>query len=273
MFVDILINAFWHAVIFIGLVYIVGYVISIINRLFYKCFNNSKLAIYGTGLIGTPIHELSHLLMCLVFGHKVDEVKFFQINDEDGVLGYVNHSWNPKNIYQQIGNYFIGIAPILVGTLIVFFGIKAFLPNTYNQINGYFDAIKNLGVNVNIFDYVFDFFCGMFLAMFTDISIGWKWWVFMLFILCIAIHMNLSTADIKNSIISIPLLLAIIVIVNLVIGFIFGGLYNKFLILMNTVGGLLISVLMLSLVLSIICLALALAIKITVSIIRRIFNL
>ena len=261
MLVEILLNALWHAVTFIGLVYLVGFIISLINRFFYKVTGYSKLAIYGTGFIGTPIHEASHLVMCLVFFHKVNEVKFFQINDEDGVLGYVNHSWNPKNIYQQIGNYFIGVAPIVVGTLVIFLGMKWFLPATYNDINGYFQAIQVLGSKVTIFDYVFDMFGGMLSAMFMEMSIGWQWWVFMVLSICIALHMSLSGADLKGSLVAIPLLLIIILAVNLVIGFIFGGVYNSFLIMMNSAGGFLICILMLSLVLSAICLALAVTFK------------
>lgn len=272
MFGDILLNALWHVITFIGLVYLVGYVISLINSLFYKVTGYSKFAIYATGFIGTPVHELSHLAMCLVFLHKINEVKFFQINDKDGVLGYVNHSWNPKNIYQQIGNYFIGIAPIVVGTLIIFLSIKEFLPATYKEISSYFEAIQILGTKLSIFDYVFDMFGGMFVAMFADISIGLIWWVFIFCSICISLHMNLSMQDIKGSLIAIPLLIGLILGVNIFIGLIFGGFYKKFLVFMNSVGGFLISVLILSLVLSAICLAIALIIKGVILVIKKILN-
>ena len=272
MIVDILLNALWHAVTFIGLVYFVGFIISLINRFFYKVTNYSKLSIYGTGFIGTPIHEASHLVMCLVFFHKVNEVKFFQINDADGVLGYVNHSWNPKNIYQQIGNYFIGVAPIVVGTLVIFFGMKYLLPNTFEQINSYFSSIQALGANVNMLECIPEMFTGMISAMFSEVSIGWQWWVFMVASICIALHMSLSGADIRGSLVAIPILLFIILAVNLVLGFLTGAFYNVFLGLMNTAGSFIISVLMLSLVLSALCLALALLMKGVVLIFKKIFR-
>ncbi len=272
MIVDILLNALWHGITFIGLVYLVGFIISLINRFFYKVTNYSKLSIYGTGFIGTPIHEASHLIMCWVFFHKVNEVKFFQINDQDGVLGYVNHSWNPKNVYQQIGNYFIGVAPIVVGTLVIFFGMQYLLPNTFAEINAYFGAIRALGANVNIFNSVPEMLQGMISAMFMEFSIGWQWWVFMLFSICIALHMSLSGADIKGSLVAIPILLILILVVNLVLGLLVGAFYNTFLIAMNTAGTFVICVLMLSLVLSALCLALALLLKGFFWVIRKIFR-
>lgn len=261
MFVEVLLNALWQVIIFIGCVYLVGFIISLINRVFYKITGYSRLVIYGTGFIGTPIHETGHLLMCLVFFHKINEVKFFQINDEDGVLGYVSHSWNPKNIYQQIGNYFIGVAPIVVGTLIIFFGMKYFLPATYGEINAYFTELSILNGSVSVFEYVFQMIADMMTVMFAEISIGWQWWVFMLLSLCIALHMNLSGADIKGSLVAIPLLVVILLAINLIIGLIFKGFYGDYLAVMNNAGSFLICTLALSLVFSAMCLALAGVIK------------
>lgn len=237
-------------------------------------FNYSKLSVYGTGLIGTPIHETSHLLMCLVFFHKVNAVKFFQINDEDGVLGYVNHSWNPRNIYQQIGNYFIGVAPIAVGTLIIYFGMQYFLPNTFSQISTYFKEFSFLPSDgiMNIFGNVFTLFGGMMKSMFAEFSIGWKWWVFMLVSLCIAIHMSLSGADIKGSLVAIPLMIVLLLAVNLVLGLIPFGIYDDFLGVMSFGSSFLLCTLILSLVLSVLCLAAGIIIKVVILILRKIFR-
>ncbi len=114
-----LINTLIQIGIFVVSIYVVGFIISIINKLFYKIAGTSKAVIYGTGIIGTPIHELSHALFCVIFLHKITEIKLFQINSEDGTLGYVKHAYNKKNIYHLIGNFFIGVAPILIGTIIL----------------------------------------------------------------------------------------------------------------------------------------------------------
>ena len=72
------------------------------------------------GWLGTIIHELGHALFCLIFRHKITEMKLLDPDPETGTLGYVRHSYDPKNIYQLVGNFFIGIGPILLGTAVIF---------------------------------------------------------------------------------------------------------------------------------------------------------
>lgn len=69
------------------------------------------------GWLGVIIHELSHLLLALLFGHHIGKVSLVRFpdphNPQDNSLGYVSHSWNEHNFYQRAGNLFIGIAPVI----------------------------------------------------------------------------------------------------------------------------------------------------------------
>jgi hypothetical protein len=88
------------------------------------------------------IHELSHALFCIIFGHKIQEMKLFS-PENDGTLGYVNHSYNPKNPYQQIGNFFIGTGPIWGGVLLLYVASYFLLPEgILNLTNGLPETLK-----------------------------------------------------------------------------------------------------------------------------------
>jgi hypothetical protein len=71
------------------------------------------------GWLGTAVHETGHALFCLLFGHRITGIKLFDFAPRDGARGHVSHAFDPSNPWQQAGNFFIGIAPILFGTLVI----------------------------------------------------------------------------------------------------------------------------------------------------------
>lgn len=70
---------------------------------------NSQLVVGSVGII---IHELSHLSIALVFGHKITRVKLLDFSQRDGSLGSISSTYDPHSTYQKMGNFLIGIAPI-----------------------------------------------------------------------------------------------------------------------------------------------------------------
>lgn len=239
-----LFNSLIQIGIYVALIYVVGFIISLINRLFYFLAGTSKAVIYGTGFIGTPIHELSHAFFCLVFFHKIEEIKLFQINAEDGTLGYVNHSYHKFNPYQIIGNYFIGVAPILVGTSILMLLMWLIVPDTFNAINANFNSdVKEIGVT--LWEAVKAFFLG---------ASNYRWWLFLIPIIFIAIHMNLSKADLKGTLIAIPFIIALIIGLNYLIYAINKDAYAIFLSYASKGEAYLILILFMSLIFSLIAL-------------------
>ncbi len=80
----------------IGLIILFGFIINIVTKIFYSNFGSKALTVCkATGVFGTPVHELSHALFCLLFGHTIVELKLYAPNDDHGTLGYVNHTYNP----------------------------------------------------------------------------------------------------------------------------------------------------------------------------------
>ena len=265
---EVLKNIVFQLAIFIVLIYVVGYVISLINKSFYKLTGGGVALCYATGFIGTPIHELAHASMCLVFFHKIVEMKLFQIDKESGVLGYVSHNYNRKNIYQVIGNYFIGVAPIFVGAFVLLLVLKLLLPDAFTLSKDYiagFISAQGANIGENIVSDLFDVVWGVISAIFTA-EFSWKMIVFFIFSLCIALHMSLSGADIKGSLGALPFLIILVVAVNYLLS-IFPSVYAGFHGGMVTASCFLIAVLAISLIFS----CMVLIIGIIVSLIRKIF--
>ena len=168
--------------------------------------------------------------MCIVFGHKIKEIKLFTYKNNDGVLGYVNHSYNPKNIYHKIGNYFIGIAPILVGSLFLAIALNLLIPRTYNNLYvSLYDIVKLQGNGsfIDVFQNEFLLTIDIFNTILIQSKHDYKWIIFIFISICISLHMSLSNADIKHSIPALPYLISIIILFNLILGFISSKIYLK----------------------------------------------
>lgn len=189
---------------FIGVIVIIGLVLGFLrNKSMYNYQRKfGRKAIYITGIVGVPIHELSHLIIAKMFGHKIKEVKFFQANTGDGTLGYVNHSYNPKNIYHQIGNFFIGIAPILCGSLFIILLLKIFVPASLETTNDLLSANGLFIFLKNIFS----------LSNFKRP----EFYLFLYLVFSICSHISLSKADIKGAFIGVIFIFLILLIFNII---------------------------------------------------------
>ncbi len=77
-------------------------------------------AVLVTGWIGVPVHELSHLALARLFGHRIIDYRLFAPDPASGTLGYVRHGYSRPSPWQLVGALFIGVAPVLLGgTLLV----------------------------------------------------------------------------------------------------------------------------------------------------------
>ena len=261
LLVNFLIQLFYYVI----LIIVGGFIIGLLNRLFYSLLFNNRVVCYATGLIGTPIHELSHALMCLIFFHKIEEIRLYRISD-DGVLGYVNHSYNKKNIYQVSGNYLIGTAPIIVGSIIIYL-LTIFLLK---------DAGLTINESVNTFVSSSISFMGFItlikeslLAIFTSFSFSWMSLLYIFVVLCLALHINLSNADIKGALLGLPFFILLLVIINAVLYFIPFNVYEPFLGVMFTGGSYLLVTLVISLMFSIVLVLIALIIRLIINVFRH----
>lgn len=151
-------------------------------------------SVMWTGWLGTPIHELSHVVMCHLFRHRVDEVALFEPDPASGRLGFVRHSWRKGNWFEELGTVFIGIAPLIGGSvalcllLWLFYPLateSAFLPteNSSGSVNAIMSSVTA------IFSQILN----------LDNFLSLKFWVFVYLALCIASHMAPSKSDYQGA--------------------------------------------------------------------------
>ena len=200
-FID-LFRLFGNIIIFGFILYLLS---SMTRRIFAKTLG-AKTELYITGWIGTPIHELSHALFCIIFNHKINDIKLFTTKSD--TIGYVLHSYDSRSWYQQIGNFFIGVGPIIMGTLIVYFLFLLLAPELKENIFSVkIDYDKSAGIlNIiysgisNIFTSILNIFSNIIKNIMVSQSyknIGF--WIFIYLSISIASHMELSPADISHA--------------------------------------------------------------------------
>nr|WP_297573672.1 hypothetical protein [uncultured Peptostreptococcus sp.] len=191
------------------------------TRYIYRCFGINGLLV--TGLIGTVVHEFSHILFCLIFRHEIVDFSLFRPYKSrfDGVMGYVNHRCDKSSPYQMVGNFFIGIAPIIVGTASMILFMRLLLPDefaliyqTFNKNMAYMSNINSIGDSLNIY-------ISIVLSIVHNLNpfIGHSWPRYAIFIYImysITSHMDLSKEDILNSRSGLFVFIVLTYLINLI---------------------------------------------------------
>ena len=206
----------------LGIIILFGFIIAELNRLWCGMLGSKGIvAMRITGVIGTPIHETGHAIFCLIFGHKIVDIKLYSMDTSTGVLGYVNHSYNKKNLYQQVGNFFIGIGPIIFGSLILMLLMLLLVPSMFKEIFSSLSEIDELSFDVfdgKTYAGMLSLFVSIFTSVFSLSNFGnWLWWIFIILGMSIATHMTLSKADVKGSVWGFVFLVLIYALVDFIL--------------------------------------------------------
>lgn len=192
----------------LGLLFIFGlvlYVFARLTRLTYVKSVGHRMDVFFTGWIGTPVHELGHAIFCVIFGHRIIEMKLYTPNSTDGTLGYVHHAYNLNSTYQRIGNFFIGVGPIIFGAVVLYAALYYLIPNReviFSDIEAQSHTLV-AGVRgdfsaglASLWATTLTTLSSMFnAANFSD----YRFWIFLYLAICVSSHMELSPPDIKGA--------------------------------------------------------------------------
>lgn len=219
VYVLFFLKAIWFT---LGAVVVCGLCVSLFRTLFVRMMGDGagRGIVMATSILGTPVHELGHALMCLVFGHRIEDMSLWQPSAPDGRLGYVTHAYNPRNIYHILGNLFIGIGPIFSGLGILTLAFWLGFPETFSAYMSTASAMASEG---DSFPALLLEGLKMLPRMLEELTHGtasplWGRIIALVVILAVAQHISLSPEDIKGSLTAIPLYLGGILILSVVCG-------------------------------------------------------
>ena len=158
--------------------------------------------------------------MCLLFRHKIVATQFFPTDTSQGALGYVQHQYNQKSIYQRIGNFFIGIGPIISGITALILLMRYFVPESYSLFNTTLETtIASTSINLDMIQNMFLSTFFLLKSLFTMSNLLTpSFWLFLFIAICISAHIALSKPDIKGSIDGVIVMFIILFLFNIIAG-------------------------------------------------------
>ena len=201
--VDLIIKTTLDTLYLTGMIILVGFILGFLRDHSMENFQRSFgwKAVGITAVIGVPIHEISHAIFCFFFGHKIKKIVLLQKRDENGVLGYVSHAYNPNSVYQQAGNFFIGIAPIFGGISSIIALMYVIIPKTYNEfITISMNNLNITKINSVVIYGILGSYIELIKTIFSINNFTSPYFILFLFLAtCISSHISLSSADIKGA--------------------------------------------------------------------------
>ncbi len=204
----------------IGTLTVLGLILGVVtnrsDQLMYQVFGWG--GILFTGLIGTPVHELGHWLMCKLFGFTVIDVSLFRpiAGRTDGILGYVSYFYTSSNPWQRLGTFFVGTAPLYIGSLVILLTVKLLTPEALRSARDRMQCVQNNGLQriPKLLWAAVTGYCSGFLAVRSKTGILRG--IVCLYIVCsVSMHMTLSAADLAGSLPGFVLILVLCLLFGL----------------------------------------------------------
>ena len=166
-------------------------------------FWGRNLFLYGFGWLGCSVHELSHAFFALIFGHKITEIKLFAPSKDGESLGHVSHLYNKKSIYHKIGNFFIGISPLLAGGIVLFFSTLVIFSFNISELSSFritSQVLTDFLMLKQLFFDILNSLLSFFNTVFAHSGVVWWKSVLLFYILySIGSSMTLSKSDVGSA--------------------------------------------------------------------------
>lgn len=167
-----------------GVFFIFGYLFYYLQKGILKQYRQSFgwNSMMVTAWIGTPIHELGHLLFALLFNYRIKKVELFNPNKKTGRMGHVKYGYIKHSILHRFGKFFVGAGPLILGSGIILLLMYFLVPNgadiyqliLQNSSMSFLNQAKEILIELfspgNLVNYKFWVFAYLALSIVTHIS-------------------------------------------------------------------------------------------------------
>ena len=198
----------------LGVILLCGLTVELCATVFSRLIGRGSGAVFDlTAVIGTPVHELGHAAMCLLFAHRIERVRLWSPRARNGMYGFVEHSYNRRNLWARLGNLLIGVGPIFSGLGVTVFTLWLCFPTQWNaHLSASAALLEASPAPAQVLRQSLSLLASLPSAFQAD----WlRSLVGLLVILSVCLHIRLSWQDIKGSAGAVPLYLALCAILSL----------------------------------------------------------
>jgi hypothetical protein len=202
--------------------FVFGLLIQFVSQLTFKSLEKSfgSKGVYLVAWLGTPIHELGHALFCVIFRHRIEAISLFRPDPATGTLGYVYHKWNPKNPWHVLGNFFIGVGPMVLGCGVLFALFYFLIPGSsrvWDSISASVGAVSRDSLVAGYFSVFGNATLVIIKIIFNSANLPlWQFWLFLYLSVCVASNIRLSWADFKGSLSGLGCIVLLFLLMNLI---------------------------------------------------------
>lgn len=150
--------------------------------------------------IGTPVHELGHLIFAVLTGAKIKDVKLFPKisvrlrNSGGGHVKFIPR----KGIIGSISCFFCGIGPMIFCPLVIVVLMHIFVPELYEGMKTIYQD-TNLLNQQNFIQSLQSIITGFFGSFHFYMFEEWNFYIFLILAIPIANECILSSADVKSA--------------------------------------------------------------------------
>lgn len=207
-----------------GLLAVLGVVLFLLQKWTFILLSRAigfRGVILWTGWLGTPIHELSHVLVGKLTGIEIKEVKLWDPDPRAGVLGYVRYVVPPlrlRNLHSVIGTFLMGVAPLFGGALVILLALQLLAPRP----EVVWTEAERLALLVErappraIGQGFLELIQQVYQAIFAHGALSWRPWLFLYVAMAVGSHLAPSRADMEGGLPGLLVILGLFALVDAV---------------------------------------------------------